>query len=53
MPNFANPLQGNVNRKLTKEELIQAIRLETPANWKLFMCMTHNVIATDTLWPKK
>ena len=28
MPNFANPFQGNVNRKLTKEELIQAVRLD-------------------------
>ncbi|HBC95955.1 MAG TPA: ubiquinone biosynthesis protein COQ7, partial [Clostridium sp.] len=24
MPNFANPFQGNVDRKMTKEELIQA-----------------------------
>lgn len=27
MPNFANPFQGNINRKITKEELVQAIRL--------------------------
>jgi rubrerythrin len=28
MPAFANPFQGNVERKMTNEELIQAIRLD-------------------------
>lgn len=28
MPNFANPFQGNVNRKMTNAELMQAIRLD-------------------------
>ena len=28
MPNFANPFQGNVNRKITNAELMQAIRLD-------------------------
>jgi uncharacterized protein len=28
MPAFANPFQGNVDRKMTKEGLIQAIRLD-------------------------
>ena len=28
MPSFANPFNANVNRKVTKEELIQAVRLD-------------------------
>ena len=28
MPSFANPFNANVQRKVSKEELIQAIRLD-------------------------
>ena len=28
MPSFANPFQGNVDRKLTNAELMQALRLD-------------------------
>ena len=38
MPNFANPFQGNVNRKMTNAELMQAIRLDIAASWKQFIC---------------
>ena len=27
MPNFGNPFQGNVNRKMSNAELMQALRL--------------------------
>jgi hypothetical protein len=28
MPNFPNPFQGNENRKMSKAELIQALRID-------------------------
>lgn len=47
MPNFANPFQGNVNRKLTKEELIQAIRLDIAGELEAIYVYDAHVIATD------
>jgi len=37
MASFANPFAGNVPRKLTKEELIQAIRLNIAESLKPFL----------------
>ncbi len=47
MPNFANPFQGNVNRKLTKEELIQAIRLDIAGELEAIYLYDAHVQATD------
>lgn len=53
MPNFANPFQGNVNRKLTKEELIQAIRLDIAGELEAIYVYDAHVQATDDEIAKK
>jgi len=53
MPNFANPFQGNVNRKLTKEELIQAIRLDIAGELEAIYVYDAHVQATDDEMAKK
>lgn len=53
MPNFANPFQGNVNRKLTKEELIQAIRLDIAGELEAIYVYDAHVQATDEEIAKK
>jgi len=47
MPNFANPFQGNVNRKLTKQELIQAVRLDIAGELEAIYLYDAHVQATD------
>ena len=47
MPSFANPFQGNVNRKLTKAELIQAIRLDIAGELEAIYLYDAHVQATD------
>lgn len=47
MPNFANPFQGNVNRKMTKEELIQAVRLDIAGELEAIYVYDAHVQATD------
>jgi len=53
MPNFANPFQGNVNRKMTKEELIQAIRLNIAGELEAIYVYDAHVQATDNELAKK
>lgn len=53
MPNFANPFQGNVNRKITKEELIQAIRLDIAGELEAIFVYDAHVQATDDPLAKK
>lgn len=53
MPNFANPFQGNVNRKLSKEELIQAIRLNIAGELEAIYVYDAHVQATDDPVAKK
>ncbi len=53
MPNFANPFQGNVPRKLTKEELIQAIRLDIAGELEAIYLYDAHVQATDIELAKK
>ncbi len=53
MPNFANPFQGNVNRKITKEELIQAIRLDIAGELEAIYVYDAHVQATDDEVAKK
>lgn len=47
MPDFANPFQGNVNRKMNKEELIQAIRLDIAGELEAIFVYDAHVQATD------
>ena len=53
MPNFANPFQGNVNRKMSKEELIQAIRLNIAGELEAIYVYDAHVQATDDEFAKK
>jgi len=53
MPNFANPFQGNVERKLTKQELIQAIRLDIAGELEAIYVYDAHVQATDNVIAKK
>ncbi len=53
MPAFANPFQGNVERKLTKEELIQAIRLDIAGELEAIYVYDSHVLATDDPVAKK
>lgn len=53
MPNFANPFQGNVNRKMTKEELIQAVRLNIAGELEAIYVYDAHVQAADDLLAKK
>jgi rubrerythrin len=53
MPAFANPFQGNVERKLTAEELIQAIRLDIAGELEAIYLYDAHVQATDNPIAKK
>ncbi|HHU17663.1 MAG: demethoxyubiquinone hydroxylase family protein [Anaerovoracaceae bacterium] len=53
MPTFANPFTGNVNRKMTKEELIQAIRLDIAGELEAIYLYDAHVQATDDEFAKK
>ena len=47
MPSFANPFSGNVDRKMTKEELIQAVRLNIAGELEAIYVYDAHVQATD------
>ncbi len=47
MPAFANPFSGNVNRKMTQEELIQAVRLDIAGELEAIYIYDAHVQATD------
>ena len=53
MPAFANPFQGNVERKLTKEEWIQAVRLDIAGELEARYLYDAHVQATDDEIAKK
>ena len=53
MPNFANPFQGNVNRKMTNAELMQAIRLDIAGELEAIYLYESHILATDDLAAKK
>ena len=53
MPDFANPFQGNVDRKITKEELVQAIRLDIAAELEAMFLYDAHAAATDDEIVKK
>ena len=49
MPAFADPFQGNVERKLTKEELVQAVRLDIAGELEAIYLYDAHVQATDNV----
>ena len=53
MPAFGNPFQGNVERKMSKKELIQAIRLDIAGELEAIYLYDAHVQATDEEIAKK
>ena len=53
MAEFANPYQGNCERKLTKEELIQALRIDIAAELEAMFLYEAHAMATDDPLVKK
>lgn len=47
MPNFAHPFQGNVDRKLSNAELMQAIRLDIAGELEAIYLYESHYLATD------
>ena len=47
MSGFANPFQGNINRKITKEELIQALRIDLASELEAMFLYDAHAMATD------
>lgn len=47
MPSFANPFQGNVNRKMTNQELMQALRLDIAGELEAVFLYEAHYLATD------
>ena len=47
MAEFANPFSGNCDRKLTKEELIQAIRIDIASELEAMYLYEAHAMATD------
>lgn len=47
MPSFANPFQGNVNRKVTKLELMQALRIDIASELEAIYLYDAHALATD------
>ena len=53
MADFANPFQGNCDRKLTKAELIQALRLDISSELEAMFLYDAHAMATDDPLVKK
>lgn len=47
MPSFANPFQGNVDRKLSNAELLQALRLDIAGELEAIFLYDAHYLATD------
>ena len=47
MPNFVNPFSGNIERKITNAELMQAIRLDIAGELEAIFLYDAHVRATD------
>ena len=47
MPSFANPFQGNVDRKLSNAELMQALRLDIAGELEAIFLYDAHYLATD------
>lgn len=53
MPSFPNPFSGNVPRKMSKGELIQAIRLDIASELEAIYLYDAHAMATDDPVAKK
>ena len=53
MPAFANPFQANVERQMTKKELIQALRLDIAGELEAIYLYDAHVHGTDDAMAKK
>ena len=53
MPAFANPFQANVERQMTKKELIQALRLDIAGELEAIYLYDAHVQGTDDAMAKK
>lgn len=53
MPSFANPFVGNIARKMTKQELAQAIRLDLASELEAVFLYDSHANATDDPVAKK
>lgn len=47
MPAFADPFSGNINRQISKEELIQAVRLDIAGELEAIFLYDAHAQATD------
>ena len=47
MPAFANPFQGNVDRKMSNAELMQALRLDIAGELEAIYIYESHYLATD------
>lgn len=53
MPNLGSPFSGNIDRKISKEELIQAIRMDVVGEIEAIFTYDAHVLATDDPIAKK
>ncbi len=53
MPNLGNPFSGNIDRSISKEELIQAIRLDIAGEIEAIFTYDSHVQATEDTMAKK
>lgn len=53
MPNFPNPFAGNVDRKISKPELIQALRIDIAGELEAIFLYESHALATDDPLVKK
>ncbi len=47
MPSFGNPFQGNVNRKMSNAELMQALRLDIAGELEAIFLYEAHYLSTD------
>lgn len=47
MADFANPFQGNIDKKISKEELIQAVRIDIASELEAMFLYDSHANATD------
>lgn len=53
MPSFANPFSGNIDRKITKQELFQALRVDLASELEAIYLYDAHSNATDDALAKK
>ncbi|MDR0852407.1 MAG: demethoxyubiquinone hydroxylase family protein [Clostridiales Family XIII bacterium] len=53
MPSFADPFSGNVDRKISKNELIQALRVDIAGELEAIYLYEAHALATDDPLVKK